>query len=218
MTFFTAVIIALATTVGASSQAASRITRLGDIATALPDDDVAEIVRLAACGASPPLLLVSFRGMIANVQSAEVFCTADHANGDLRRGQLSWIRRDQFNSDPWSRWTIQERYRYAQLPAGRPFEQITGEQDLNRPFRLYGGEFTGEELISLVMFLRSGPKWTGGAARQQVETKWPVTAVGREADGTIVARLSKDVWQGQRVTLRRSANGWTIVGVNYWIV
>jgi hypothetical protein len=33
-----------------------------------------------------------------------------------------------------------------------------------------------------------------------------------------VVKLSKDAWQGQRVTLRRSADGWTIVRVNYWVV
>ena len=80
------------------------------------------------------------------------------------------------------------------------------------------GDFTDDELISLVKFVRSGPTWTAGTAREQVERKWPMTSLWRETDGTVVARLNKNYMEGQRVTVHRSADGWTIVRVTYWIV
>jgi hypothetical protein len=151
------------------------------------------------------------------VQVVDVFCAADEVNGALRRGQMSWVKRERFQSGTWSRWELQEQHRYAQLvSADRTFEQITGEQDLNRPLWLRG-DFTDDELIALVKFLRSRPTWTGGTAREQIEGEWPVTVVWREADGTVVASLNKNYLEGQRVTLRQSANEWTIVTVSFWI-
>jgi hypothetical protein len=108
-------------------------------------------------------------------------------------------------------WTLQQKHRYAQLVLpGRAFEQINGERDLNRPFRVHG-EFTDEELVSLVTFLRAKPSWLNGVERHPVEADWPVTVVNREPDGTVAASLSRDQWQGQRVILRRRANSWTII-------
>ena len=171
-------IIVLATILGVPSQRTTEVVRVGDVATALGDSDVTDVVRLAACGTSPPWLMIASHGQIAEVQFVEVFCTADQIKGALRRGQLSWIVRDKFSSGVWSPWTVRERYRYAQVvPDGRSFEQVAGMQDVNRPFQLFSGEFTDEELVSLVGFLRSAPTWVHGSARDQVESKWPITMV-----------------------------------------
>jgi len=162
--------------------------------------------------------LIASSGQIADVQFVELFCAADQINGTLRRGQLSWIVRDKFTSGLWSPWTVRERYRYAQVvPDGRPFAQVAGMQDVNRPFRLFSGEFTDEELVSLVGFLRSGPAWAHGTARDHVESKWPITLVSRETDGRVVVTLNKGSMEGQRVIVRRSQDEWTIISLNFWV-
>jgi len=218
MIFLPGLIIVMTAIFGVSSQPSSRLVRIGDVATALADSDVTYVARLAACGTSPPWLMIASHGQIAEVQFVEAFCTADQINGALRLGQLSWIVRDKFSSGLWGPWTVRERYRYAQVvPDGRSFEQVTGIQDVNRPFQLFSGEFTDEELISLVRFLRSGPTWAHGTAREHVESKWPITMMSHETDGRVVVRLNNNSMEGQRVIVRRSQDGWAIISVNFWV-
>lgn len=193
------------------------VVKLGDIATVLSDGDVAETLRLADCRTASPWLLTAWRGQVGNLQSAEVFCAADAVNGALRRGQVSWVQRE-LKGRTWGPWSLNTRLRYAQLvPPARAFAQITGDGDLNRPFRVIG-TFSDEELVNLVTFIRAKPSWVSGETRDQVQGDWPVGVVIREPDGTVVAKLSKDRWEGQRGTFRRTADGWAIVGLNYFAV
>jgi hypothetical protein len=205
--------------VSAYAQAgSSKVARLGDVATVLSDDDVREILRLSACVPASPWLLTGWRGQLTNIQFTEIYCAADKTDGALRRGEVSWVSRKQISDGVWEPWTFQRKFRYAQLvPPGRTFEQVNGERDLNQPFRVIG-EFGDEELVSLVNYLRAHPSWVNGGARDQVQADWPVTVVNRDADGAVVATLSKDRWEGQRVILRRTASAWTILRLNHWFV
>ena len=39
----------------------------------------------------------------------------------------------------------------------------------------------------------------------------------RETEGRVVVRLNKGSMEGQRVIVRRSQDGWTLISVNFWI-
>ena len=97
---------------------------------------------------------------------------------------------------------------------GRTFDQIEGDQDINRPFRVIG-RFDDTELIRLVEFLRSNPPTRVGGSN--AIRPWPILSIDRKADDSVEVLLRGAVMQGQTITLRQAGQDWVIVRVGMWI-
>src|SRR5579862_6506870 len=128
--------------------------RTGEVARQLADSDVAALEFALPPGAEP-WLLDGEPVLVANVQSIDAYLPPDTVTTSLRRGSiLSAMRR----TVPPTAWAAGESASYAQVAiAGRDFDQIQGDDDINRPFRVLG-RFDDRDLIELVQFLRSNPR------------------------------------------------------------
>jgi hypothetical protein len=107
---------------------------------------------------------------------------------------------------------------YAQVAIpGRSLDDVRGEDDLNRPFWVYG-EFADEELIALSRFIRSGPAAADGSAVRG--GAWPIVQISRTCvetgpDACIQLRINGS--EGQRAALVRRGSGWAVTRVEQWI-
>jgi hypothetical protein len=212
-------LIILHAVVSLSSQTPSHtIAKLGDVATALSAADAAEVLRLADCGSASPWLLTGWQGMMSDRQFTEIFCRADTIDGSLRRGQVSEVWRERLGPKPWGPWSRLAKHRYAQVAPPDRFYQIYSEHDIDRPFRVVG-DFSDAELVDLVNFIRSKPGWVdvNRKVSDYLRGDWPVVAVVRKADGTVDVRLHEKSLEWQLATLRRTADGWSIVRLRYVI-
>ena len=178
--------------------------RVGDIASVLSDAEADEVIRVSACGAAAPWLLNGSRGQAVDVQFVEVFCAPDAVSVSVRLGALAWVIRRSTNAG-WSPWSLQTTHRYAQLV------------ETGGSIRIHG-TVGDEDLVRIVKFLRESPSKVGGRERDRVEGTWPVTRVSQQPEGTITARVSKDLWESQEVGLRRTTHGWEVMSVSYGIV
>jgi len=191
--------------------------RLGDIATVLPEADLVELVRVSGCGKATPWLVIGARGQAADVQFVEVFCAADAESAPVRRGGLAWVIRRVAPAGGWGAWALQSTHRYAQVvQTGRKFNDINGPRDPHRPIRIQG-TVADEDVARIVGFLRVSPSRVVGTDRERVEGSWPVTRLTAQPEGTITAVVSKDNWESQEIMLRRTADGWEVFVVRYWI-
>lgn len=95
---------------------------------------------------------------------------------------------------------------------GRAFDDVTDQQDLNRPFRLIGA-FSDAELVRLVEFVRSGPGIAGASGRVIVARTSPIAEVERKADGLVEVRLPVGEYEQQLVTLRAAGESWSLVQI-----
>jgi hypothetical protein len=212
-------VVVLHAVVSLASQTPLRtIAKLGDVATALSDADVAEVLRLADCGSASPWLLTGWQGMVSDREFTQIFCGADSIDRQLRRGQTSEVWRERSGPKVWGPWSRLAKHRYAQVAPPDRFDQIYSEHDIDRPFRVVG-DFSDAELMDLVNFIRSKPGWVDRNRKvsDYLRGEWPVVAVVRRADGTVDVRLHKKVLEWQQATLRRTADGWSIVSLRYLI-
>jgi hypothetical protein len=95
---------------------------------------------------------------------------------------------------------------------GRQFDNIEGDQDINRPFFVIG-TFDDTELVSLVSFLRSDPLTAEGEV-----SHWPILLIQREVDDSVEVRTRRAAWDGQVITLRQTGSEWAIIQVGFWAV
>ena len=104
---------------------------------------------------------------------------------------------------------------YAQVAIpGREFDQIEGDQDINRPFHVIGN-FDDTELVGLVRFLRSNPPTIGGESN--AIRPWPILSIYRKGDGSVEILLRETNMKGQRITVRQTDHDWAIIRVGMWI-
>ena len=114
---------------------------------------------------------------------------------------------------PVGEWSLLRTESYAQVAIpGRSFNDIQGDQDINRPFRVIG-RFDDDELIRLVQFLRSDPPYRGP---ERIDP-WPFLSMQRKADDSVQVMLRGSVGRGQAITLRQAGQDWVIVSVGMWI-
>src|SRR6267154_6470555 len=133
--------------------------RLGDVARQLTEQDVAGLEMVLPEG-SKPWLLTGESGQIPGPQNIQAYLPPTTSTAILRRGPVIDVTRSGFvnrgnATPPSTAWTVRSTVRYAQVAmTGRSFDQIQGDQDINRPF-LVEGSFDDSELVGLVEFLRS---------------------------------------------------------------
>ena len=186
--------------------------RTGDVARQLTDQDVAALESVLPSGAKP-WLLTGDPGQLA-LQCIEAYLSPTTVSSALRRGTVITVTRQ---TRPLTAWTVYTSESYAQVAiAGRDFDQIEGDQDLNRPFRVFGS-FDNTELIHLVRFLRSNPP-TPRTGPDVAIRAWPILSIIREVDDSVTVRLREAAGKGQTTTLRETGQDWVIVSVGMWII
>jgi hypothetical protein len=120
------------------------LVRTGEVARQLGDADVAAL-ELALPSGVKPWLLDGEPVLVANVQSIDAYLPPATVTTPLRRGPILSVMRW---TAPPTEWTAKD--------SGSYFDQIQGDDDINRPFRVIG-RFDDRDLIQLVRFLRSWP-------------------------------------------------------------
>ena len=177
--------------------------RIGDVARRMTEQDIAALELLLPSGAKPWLLI----GVRAWGEVVEAYLEPTSTTPALRRGTVVSV------------WIRQRTESYAQVAIpGRSFDDIQGDQDINRPFRVVG-RFDDEELVSLVRLLRSNPK-----SPFSIES-WPILSVRRNEDdccdngrrfASVEVLLRETDTGGQVIKLRQAGQDWIIVAVGHW--
>jgi hypothetical protein len=136
------------------TQSSTTVTlRTGDVARQLTEQDVAALEQVLPSGAKP-WLLNGDPGQTRDIIVILAYLPPTTATSILRRGVVISVKRQ---IAPLPEWTVQRSEPYAQVAiAGRNFDQIQGDQDINRPFRVIG-RFDDSELVQAVQSLRSDP-------------------------------------------------------------
>jgi hypothetical protein len=150
--------------------------------------DQEQVVRIAA-SEGPPWISIRRPGMLGGM--VWVLLRPDTSAARIRRGRYlemcAWKcaepprRLDPSASRVWDfdPTLPQSRGKYAQVVGpGRDADDIRGSTDLNRPF-VYDGDFTDEELISLVDFIRTSPR-VPGESSEPVQGASPIARISRE--------------------------------------
>src|SRR5438093_8228822 len=103
--------------------------RTGEVARQLTEQDIAAL-ELVLPAAGKPWLLNGDTAQFGNLQFVQAFLPATVSTPALRRGTvISVVRRN-----PLDAWVVQRAESYAQVTIpGRTFDQIAGDQDINRP-------------------------------------------------------------------------------------
>jgi len=193
------------------SQSSSTTTRTGDVSRQLTEQDVAALERVLPSGAKP-WLLNGDPAQLAGFEYIQAYLPPTSATSTLRRGTVIGVMR---RTSPLTEWTVTYSSTYAQVAIpGRAFDQIEGDQDINRPFQVTGN-FDDTELVGLVRFLRSNPPTIGGEIN--AIRPWPILSVTRGADRSVQVMLRGAIMQGQSITVRQTDHDWTIIRVGMWI-
>jgi hypothetical protein len=181
------------------------VIRLGNGARQLSDQDIANIEMVLPAGKKPWLLSGELGAML--VPSITAYLPPATETREMRRGSLITLRRPVGASVNTQPWTIMDANgAYAQVAvSGRGFDQIEGDQDINRPFSV-GGAFDDAELLSIVTFLRLNSSTSG-----------PLRGVNRQADGQIVVGIRRSATGSTRMVLgkQREGLGWIILEVAF---
>jgi hypothetical protein len=181
--------------------------RTGDVARQLTEQDIAALELVLPLG-STPWLLNGDRAQFGNTQFIQAFLPATVSTPALRRGSVISVQRQ----NPSDAWVVQRTESYAQVAiAGKHFDQIEGDQDMNRPFRVIGC-FDDNELVGLVQSLRSD---SSPIERDFSIRTWPILSLTRKTDDSVEVMLRGAVRQGQIVMMRQS-EGWIVVVVGVW--
>ena len=191
--------------------AATMPLRTGEVARQLTEQDIAALELVLPPG-EKPWLLNGDRAQYGNAQFIQAFLPATVSTLALRRGTvISVDRRNPRNNllerpklgDPW---VVKRTESYAQVAiAGRNFDQIQGDQDINRPFRVIG-RFDDSELVRLIESLRSDP----------TPMAWPILSVVRKTDDSAEVMLRGTAMHGQVIMARQAGQDWIVVVVGMW--
>ena len=195
-------------------QSASGIPiRLGDVGRLLSEDDIHQIEQIGVASGGAPWLLVGHHSMIGEMWFVDAYLQPTTASPSVRRGTLINVSSNLPEVPSVLKvWTLNRRatrLTYAQVAVSeRSFGNILGDQDVNRPFRI-SGEFSDDELISLVRFIRTDPS-------RADERTLPILFITREslppqADGPAVrVGLRQDESATILLTLKRTGQTWTV--------
>jgi len=185
--------------------------RTGDGARQLTEQDVNGL-ELVLPPDSRPWLLNGDQGQIGNAQFIQAFLYPTTTTVALRRGSVISVMR---RISPPTSWTARPAEAYAQVAiSGRKFEEIQGDQDINRPFRVLG-TFDDNELVQIVAVVRSNS--TPGGRGMNAIQPWPILSIDRQGDNSARVMTRGAVMQGQSITLARAGQNWSVVAVGAWI-
>jgi hypothetical protein len=184
--------------------------RNGEIARQLTQAEVFGIQAMLPPGAMPWL----FHGdppQWSKGQFIQAFLAPTTSTSELRRGTvISVERRNRRNAlqkpEADDVWVVERTESYAQVAiAGRNFDDIQGEQDINRPFPVIGS-FEDDELVQSIRAMRSNP----------APMPWPILDMTRKPDGSIEVRTLKNPSEGELIWLRKAGQEWLVSVAGSW--
>ena len=194
----------------------------------LTADDVRQLRALVPSGKSAWFIVVTEETLPERGVHAQIYLDADVVRPNLRRGRVihaeASIGADGTvdGNKTWARLPFKAAY--AQVPlAGRDALDIRGNDDRNRPASVpetvTGASFTDDQLVSLVVFLRSAAASPASAPSNRGELytrvqEWPIADIIMLTEDNIEIRLVEHktaARQGQRIKLKPNGAGWTIV-------
>src|SRR6267142_2176668 len=185
--------------------------RTGEMARQLTEQDIAALELVLPAG-EKPWLLNGDRAHFGNGQFIQAFLPATVSTLALRRGPVISVERRSPRNNILARpksgdsWIVERTESYAQVAvAGRNFDQIQGDQDINRPFRVVG-RFDDSELVRLIESLRSDP----------TPMAWPILSVVRKTDDSAEVMLRGTAMHGQVIMARQAGQDWIVVVVGMW--
>ena len=184
--------------------------RTGEVARQLTEQDLAALEMVPPPG-EKPWLLNGDRSQLGSGQYIQAFLPPTVSTPVLRLYKVIVVsRRNARNMferpEPTDPWVVERTETYAQVAiAGRNFDQIQGDQDINRPFRVIG-RFDDSELVQAVQSLRSDP----------APMPWPIMSIERQMDDSMKGMLRKTAWDGQIVILRQAGQNWIVMPVGWW--
>jgi len=214
--------------VGLHGQSATSPVRIGPEGHRLRERDVTEISRQAAAyGKRGWLLDGDSSQVLPETWYIDAYLEADASADTLRRGRVLRLQ-SRVVKGVAAQWRTRFPVaKYAQVSLGsHPLPASLDDNSVERPF-LVDGEFSAEELIGLVTFLRASPEPASKMVHEpdgtiqfevtmSVEGKWPITNVRR--DGAMITAVLRDSTRsGQTVTLTRAGHNWKIVRVVRWV-
>jgi len=142
--------------------------------------------------------------------SVEAFRLPETTGPTVRRGQMVWLVMSPAEPPQW-RMHQQSPWAQVALP-GRNFDDVSGVDDVNRPFRV-AGVFRDSELIRLVEFVRSGAEVRAAQGTRAVTRRLPITLVERKPDADVSVELYVDRSEHHIVTIRAVGQEWSVVQI-----
>jgi hypothetical protein len=217
--FTIAIAVVLAWAMGIAAQAPTPVIRLGEVARALSDKDIADLIRTLPTG-SKPWLLIGERGQSPVGQFVDAYLPAETSTREVRRGSMVPLRRNVRNAAAPEPWIVMDTNNlqqgrtgsYAQvLMGGRSFDQIQSDDDINRPFLIRGNP-TDADLIAVVSVLRGSRanSYPGGGYVSGL----PILTMDWQTNSLVVVDLRDGgILKQQRATLKKEGDTWRITGV-----
>ncbi len=202
------------------------IIRIYDEARSLSHRSVNEIVRLAARdGKAVWLLQGDTSQTLPETRFIDAYLEADASTTRLRRGRLISLE-SRIGNGAALHWVLRSPVaRYAQV-AVEPnrWPASLKDQSIERPF-LVDGDFTDEDLVGLISFVRSSPKspkrvdpdGTIHLDSFDVDGTMPISQVSR-TDSTVTVVLPGSTRHGHTAYLRRVDGSWKLLRVTMWIM
>jgi hypothetical protein len=182
--------------------------RLGLGAESLSEQDIAEFQRALP---DSTMWLVEGKAPFPGLSIA-VYFAAEKTTAELRRGRMI---RGYRQVNPPGAWKLQARGNWAQVAiAGRDYNVLDGESDFNRPFQV-DGEFSDEELINLVTFIRTtiaGRSRNGGVGPLNA---FPIREVTRTSKDSVRFFLAGGNGPSQGVSATQEGQGWRVTSITF---
>jgi hypothetical protein len=211
----------------AAAALAEDLYRFGPMGPRLDKIEVAAILSAVSLGTPPPLALLGWYSQILpSTLYVDVFGAPATTSRRIRRGV---VVRSQCTPDgsnlclTWS--TASAEGRYAQV-ADAQYSEFDNDVNVRtkqeRPFRVLG-DFSDEELVSLVDYIRTGPsmpRYEGPdytAIGPSLSNPEPITNVEKRRDGSVLVRMSSDQIGGFLATVVRVEGAWRLTSVAGWV-
>jgi hypothetical protein len=194
--------------------------RFGPLGTRLLAEDLAAIAD--ASGGQPWAVFGWYSQVLPEVRYVDAFLAPTLVNARLRRGPLIYLQ-----CSPVAHEVLCGSWKAASK--GGHYAQVTDDPDgfgtdltigspSERPMRVVG-EFTDQELLSLVKYVRSSPRTRlpDGTEGMSISGSDPILEVERQSDISAEVTLSFDGGSGQTATIVRTRTGWHVINVVDWV-
>ena len=206
---------------GVSSPGAAEPYSFGRLGEQLSRDDITAIARLATKeGGAPWALYGWYSQTLPETWYVDAFLPPSLSTSRLKRGRVLHLRCIPVSSvcEEWER--VDTDTEFAQVAAGPTGlgQQLGVERPLERPIRVTG-DFSDDELTTLVEYIRSSPTppTEPGWHTFSVSGAIPILDILQMPDGSVWVRLSQTGNPGETATVVRSGDGWQIVELVHWV-
>jgi hypothetical protein len=191
--------------------------RLGLGARSLTEEDISEFRRTQP---GSNMWLVVGKAPFPGLSIAAYFA-AEKTTAELRRGRMI---RGYRPVNPRGAWKLDALGHWAQVAiSGRDYDVVNGETDVNLPFQV-DGDFSDEELISLVTFIRTSTSGRSVNGRgvplnvgpvRQVLNVGPILQVSRTSRDSVRCFVAGGNGPTQVISATRDAQGWRVTSTYF---